>query len=232
MPNKAYFNWSSGKDAMLSLHYILKDKSYRIDRLLTTVNEHHQRVTMHGLRKDLLVEQTNSLGIPLDILKIPENPSMETYNALMRDKISELRSHGYTYTFFGDIFLEDLKKYRENMLAGHQIKPIFPIWKKDTRLLMKEFIQLGFKAVIVCIDKNKLDDSFLGAEINEALIKRLPTSVDLCGENGEFHTFCYDGPIFQYPVKVKTGEKVTRYYDDPVEKDTKRAFGFCDILNE
>lgn len=226
---KTYFNWSSGKDSALALHYLLQQNGLEIDCLLTTVNSHYNRVSMHGLCKKVLEAQAHAIGIPLDILEVPEKPSMEEYNALMKDKILHLKSDGYIQTVFGDIFLEDLKQYREKMLSPYGIKAIFPLWKRDTKQLIVEFLDLGFKAVIVCINNSKLKASFLGRELSLELINQLPEDVDPCGENGEFHTFCFDGPIFKNPIAFELGEKVYKTYDDPSNKTKSIKFGFCDI---
>ncbi|MEM8847384.1 MAG: diphthine--ammonia ligase [Bacteroidota bacterium] len=228
--SKTYFNWSSGKDSALALHYLLRDGNTSIDCLLTTVNSHYDRVSMHGLRRSILEAQAEAVGIPLDILQVPENPSMEEYNTLMKNKVSELKSKGYTRTVFGDIFLEDLKQYREDMLRPLGIESVFPIWKKDTKALLQEFLELGFRAVVVCINNSKLDKSFLGKELSMEFMEQLPEDVDPCGENGEFHTFCFDGPIFKYPVAFELGEQTFRAYDDPSDKSEKIQFGFCDVL--
>lgn len=226
---KTYFNWSSGKDSALALHYLLQQNDLEIDCLLTTVNSHYNRVSMHGLRKKVLEAQADAVGIPLDILEVPETPSMEEYNILMKNKINQLKAAGYTQTVFGDIFLEDLKQYREKMLSPYRIKAIFPLWKKDTKALIHEFLKLGFKAVIICINNSKLEASFLGRQLSLELINQLPEDVDPCGENGEFHTFCFDGPIFKYPIAFELGEKVYKTYDDPSNKTKSIKFGFCDI---
>ncbi|MEM9362418.1 MAG: diphthine--ammonia ligase [Bacteroidota bacterium] len=227
---KTYFNWSSGKDSALALHYLLREGNTTIERLLTTVNGHYNRVSMHGLQRSVLEAQAEAIGIPLDILEVPENPSMVEYNALMENKVLELKAEGYTHTVFGDIFLEDLKQYRENMLRPLGIEPIFPIWKKDTEALLQEFLELGFRAVVICINNSKLNKSFLGKELSMEFLNSLPKDVDPCGENGEFHSFCFDGPIFKYPVAFELGEQTFRAYKDPSDKDEKIQFGFCDIL--
>ncbi|MEO9510905.1 MAG: ATP-binding protein [Flavobacteriaceae bacterium] len=227
---KTYFNWSSGKDSALALHYMLEQNDFSIDMLLTTVNAHYNRVSMHGLPREVLEAQVKAVGIPLEIIEVPESPSMEEYNALMTAKIEQLKSEGYTHAAFGDIFLEDLKVYREEMLASVNIQTIFPIWKRDTTELLEEFFRLGFRAVIVCINNSKLDAKFLGAELSPQLIEQFPKDVDPCGENGEFHTFCFDGPIFKAPITFEIGEKVFKSYDDPNEKAKNIEFGFCDVL--
>ncbi|UII77277.1 diphthine--ammonia ligase [Flagellimonas sp. HMM57] len=226
---KTYFNWSSGKDSALAFYYLQRKNNVEIDLLLTTLNKHHNRVSMHGLHREVLEAQAKAIGTPLDILEVPENPSMDEYNALMKNKVLDLKSRGYTQTVFGDIFLDDLKQYREDMLQPLGIEPIFPIWKKDTKALIHEFIELGFKAVIVCINNSKLNASFLGKELSVELVEKFPEDIDPCGENGEFHTFCFDGPIFQTPVPFEIGEKVFRDYDNPSDIKNSITFGFCDI---
>lgn len=231
MPHKlkTYFNWSSGKDSALALHYLLQQNEVEIGRLLTTVNAHYNRVSMHGLPTEVLEVQVKAIGVPLDIIEVPENPSMEEYSSLMTGKIKHLKSEGFTHAAFGDIFLEDLKVYREQMLASVGIKTIFPIWKRDTHELLEQFFDLGFRAVIVCINNSKLDTSFLGQELSPELINRLPKDVDPCGENGEFHTFCFDGPIFTHPIAFEIGEKVFKNYDNPSDTMKSIKFGFCDL---
>lgn len=227
---KTYFNWSSGKDSALALHYLLQQNEFSVDRLLTTVNAHYNRVSMHGLPRRVLEAQVTSTGIPLEVVEVPENPSMEDYNALMGAKMEHLKSQGYTHAAFGDIFLEDLKVYREQMLASVGIASLFPIWKRDTHELLEDFFRLGFRAVIVCLNTSKLDKRFLGAELSPALIDQFPKDVDPCGENGEFHTFCFDGPIFKYPIAFELGEQVFKIYDNPSNKAQSIQFGFCDVL--
>jgi uncharacterized protein (TIGR00290 family) len=226
---KTYFNWSSGKDSALALHYLLKQGHYDIDLLLTTVNAHYDRVSMHGLPRKVLEAQAASVGIPLEVLEVPEKPSMEQYNELMRNTVTQLRSEGYTHTGFGDIFLEDLKQYREDMLQPYGLTTLFPLWKKDTKQLIEEFLGLGFRAVIICINNSKLDASFLGQELSQELLNKFPSDVDPCGENGEYHTFCFDGPIFKAPIPFTLGEKVFKTYDNPSDPENTIQFGFCDI---
>ena len=220
---KTYFNWSSGKDASLALYRLKQDPDVYIDRLPTSINAHHDRVSMHGLRRELLNRQAESIGLPLETIELPEAPSMEDYNQIMEQAVKRLKSQAYTHCGFGDIFLEDLRKYREEQLEPHQISCIFPLWKSDTKALLHEFISLGFKAVVICIKAELLDESFLGREIDERFIADLPANVDPCGENGEFHTFCYDGPIFNHPIAFQTGEKTYKEYKNP---EGKAGMGF------
>mgnify|MGYP000041226550 CR=1 FL=1 len=225
---KAYFNWSSGKDASLALFRLKQEGAIQIDRLVITVNAHHDRVSMHGLRRELLNQQAEAIGIPLDTIELPENPSMEEYGELMKKKVDELKAQGYADCAFGDIFLEDLREYREKQLEG--IHCHFPLWKEDTRELLQEFIELGFKAVIICASDKLLGESYVGQEIDQNFLDHLPENVDPCGENGEFHTFCYDGPIFSKPVTFSKGEKILRTYPDPEEKGKEVGFWFIDLM--
>lgn len=227
---KTYFNWSSGKDSALALYFLQQQNQFDIGCLLTTVNAHYDRVSMHGLRREVLEGQARAVGIPLDVLEVPESPSMEEYSTLMGNKIEQLKSAGYTHTGFGDIFLEDLKVYREKMLSSVGIQTLFPIWKRDTRELLREFFELGFRAVIICINNSRLDASFLGEELSMELLDKFPDDVDPCGENGEYHTFCFDGPNFDHPVDFDLGEIIFRTYDNPSDATHPIQFGFCDIL--
>ncbi len=231
---KTYFNWSSGKDASLALYQLQKEGKYSIDKLLTSMNAHHNRVTMHGLRRDLLDQQIKSIGLSANTVELPEETTMDEYNQIMSLSMKNLKSEGYTDCGFGDIFLEDLRTYREEQLKLHGIRGHFPLWKKDTKEIIAEFIKLGFKAVVLCVTSDLLDESFLGREIDDNFINDLPKEVDPCGENGEFHTFCYDGPIFREPVKFKRGENVYKEYRKPSQenhsKDSSMGFWFCDLL--
>ena len=226
-PHKTYFNWSSGKDASMALYLLKQNPQFNVDRLITTINTQYNRVSMHGLRIDLLHAQAESIGLPLEHIELPAKPVMETYNKIMSDKVSKLKNEGFTHCAFGDIFLEDLKKYREDQLSKYDVKAVFPLWKKNTSTLIKEFIALGFKAVTVCVDGSLLDESFVGRELDEEFLHDLPENVDPCGENGEFHTFCYDGPIFKHPIPFKLGEKVYKTYQT---EDRDYGLRFCDLI--
>lgn len=233
---KTYFNWSSGKDSALALHYLLQDKHYSVEELITTVNSHYNRVSMHGLRKELLFAQTKALDIPANIIELPEQPTMEVYEQKMLETVNSLKNKGFTHSAFGDIFLEDLKMYRESQLARQNLKTVFPLWKKNTKSLINEFLDLGFKTIIVCANAKYFGEDFVGKIIDKNFIDELPDNVDPCGENGEFHTFCFDGPIFKQPINFTVGEKVYREYnspktdDDSVCKNEKSGFWYCDLI--
>lgn len=205
---KSYLNWSSGKDAMLALHYVLESGNFSVEKLITTVNTTYGRVSMHGIRWEILQKQAQALGVPLHVIELNEQVSLPEYNRVMEKQIQVLKNEGFTHTVFGDIFLEDLKKYREEQLVRVGITPVFPLWKKDTKILLRQFIDLGYRAVVVCTNAKKLDKSFCGKIIDTDFIKDLPADVDPCGENGEFHTFVFDGPLFANPVDFQLGKKV------------------------
>ena len=239
---KSYLNWSGGKDSSLCLYKVLKEKKYQVDYLLTSINKVHDRISMHGVRTELLRMQTASIGIPLKTIELPEQPGMSEYEKLMMQKVKEIRSEGIEQTIFGDIFLEDLKKYREDKLHPLGITANFPLWKISTKELMEEFIQLGFKAIIVCVNEKFLDKSFCGRIIDRSFVNDLPANVDKCGENGEYHSFVFDGPIFRTPILFEKGEIVYREYTKPkdnlsehcgrtiVPTEKNYGFYFCDLL--
>ncbi|MBL4605937.1 MAG: diphthine--ammonia ligase, partial [Flavobacteriaceae bacterium] len=203
---KTYFNWSSGKDSALALYKMLQNSEYSIDLLVTTTNKDFQRVSMHGLREELLQKQAELIGIPLQTIPFAADVTMEVYSETMREAMSSLVEQDYTHGVFGDIFLEDLKTYRDTKLADVGIQGVYPLWKQDTKALLNEFLELGFKAITVCVNAKLLGEEFVGRIIDEQFIKDLPENVDVCGENGEFHTFVFDGPIFSKPVDFKLGE--------------------------
>ena len=237
---KSVFNWSGGKDSALALYYIQQQKEYDIQTLLTSVNDTFDRVSMHGVRSELLRAQAISLGIELQELRLPENPTMEVYNNLLTDTNAVLKNKGITHSIFGDIFLEDLKKYREEQLLNVGIKAHFPLWKRDTKELVHEFIDLGFKTILVCTKGELLGKEFVGEVITKDFLKELPKNVDPCGENGEFHTFVYDGPMFKKAIDFTVGDKVYKTYEAPKKKEdacfssnpsTKEiGFHFCDLI--
>ncbi len=226
-----FLSWSSGKDAALALYKIQQAPDVRVQKLLTTVNSHYKRVSMHGLREAVLEKQLSALDIPLHKVALPQQGGMEAYENAMDCAFSQLTAEGITHGAFGDIFLEDLKTYREKQLQNHQLLALFPLWEQDTRALMHEFIGLGFEAITVAVNGAVLDKSFVGQKVDAAFLKRLPKGVDPCGENGEFHTFCYQGPIFKHPVPYKKGKTIGRTYPDP-KGGNPVPYWFCDILSD
>ena len=230
---KALFHWSGGKDSSLALYYILQQKEYEISSLLTTVSEKYDRISMHGVRKSVLEQQVKSLGMPLDTLVLPKGVSMTDYDHLMEEKLLLFKQKGVNYSIYGDIFLEDLKKYREHNLKKIGLQGIFPIWLKDTTALVKEFIALGFKSIVVCANARLLGEGFVGRLIDQSFLDDLPSEVDPAGENGEFHSFVYDGPIFSQAIPIEIGEKVLRSYAPDQEDSTHNwdhQFWYCDLM--
>jgi uncharacterized protein (TIGR00290 family) len=215
------FCWSGGKDSAMALHALQSAREYRVTALLTTVTEEYDRISMHGVRRVLLERQAASIGLPLHAVLIPPQCINATYEARMKEALSEHLARGVQRVAFGDIFLEDLRVYREKNLAQLEMQALFPIWKRDTRELARDFIRCGFRAITVCVDPRVLDPSFAGRVLDESFFADLPPGVDPCGENGEFHTFVFDGPVFGAPIRFLIGEKVMR-----------DGFCFCDLLPE
>lgn len=236
MKQKAIFNWSSGKDSALALYKTLQEEKFEITSLLTSINEEFQRISMHGVSVSLLEKQAESLGFPLIKLELPKEPSMEEYQELMSSTMTKIKSQGVTHSIFGDIFLEDLRKYREDQLQSIGMEAFFPLWKKNTTDLIHEFLDLGFKTIVTCVNETYLDKSFAGRIIDESFIKDLPENVDPCGENGEFHTFTFDGPIFKNAIDFEIGEVVKKNYPKPKsdenEEDGEYIFWFCDLISK
>lgn len=210
---RVLFNWSGGKDSSLCLYKMLKSDDYDVCGLLTSINKEKSRVSMHGIREELIQIQARNIGIPLHLLHLPEQVDMNGYDRLMIDTLRPFKEEGIDHCAFGDIFLEGLRVYREEKLKEIDMKAIFPLWKLSTEELAREFIELGFKAIISSVDGSKLDASFLGREYDHQFLEDLPEIVDPCGENGEFHSFVYDGPIFDNIVLVKRGEVVEKTYN-------------------
>lgn len=207
------FNWSGGKDSALALYHCLQNPDLEIRYLVTSINDAVNRISMHGVRYALLKKQAEAIGIPLYEIRLPEMPTMSAYDETMRHHLEKLKQEGITHSIFGDIFLEDLKQYREDRLAEVGLKAIFPIWKRDSKELINEFLDLGFKTVMACTQE-RLGD-FAGKVIDHDIIHQLPEDVDVCGENGEFHTFVFEGPIFKNHIVYAVGEKVFKAYQAP-----------------
>src|SRR4051812_18845316 len=211
------FNWSGGKDSALALYHCLQNPDLEIKYLVTTVNDAVDRISMHGVRVELLIRQAESIGIPLYQVRLPEMPGMAEYDAIMRKTMDHFRNEGITHSIFGDIFLQDLRDYRDARLAEAGMTGIYPLWQRNTNELINEFLSLGFGTVIACTQEQL--EHIVGKEINEELITSLPYDVDACGENGEFHTFVFKGPIFKNEIAYKTGEKVFKEYAAPKNLD-------------
>jgi len=219
MKEKVILSWSGGKDSALALYELEKTESYEITALLTTVTQGYDRISMHGVQRILLERQAECLGFPLEKVFISKDSSNEDYESKMREVLAKYVTAGVRSAVFGDIFLEDLRRPREDNLSKMGMKGIFPIWRRDTRELAHTFIDLGFSAVITCVDSSVLDKTFIGRAFDESFLSQLPSTVDPCGENGEFHSFVYDGPIFREPILHTKGEVVLR----------ENRFYYCDL---
>jgi uncharacterized protein (TIGR00290 family) len=210
----ALLSWSGGKESSLCLHEILRNEKYHdfeIKALLTTLTREYDRISMHGVRRELLIAQSKSLGIPVEQVWIPSNSTNEIYEIEMTKSLTKWKEkEGTSSIVFGDLFLEDVREYREKFLGSNGFRCIFPIWGKNTTELASFFIQSGFKAVICTMDPKKLDPSFCGREYDKRFLSEIPETVDPCGENGEFHTFVYDGPIFKTRINIEVGKTVER----------------------
>ncbi|MBI3047574.1 MAG: adenine nucleotide alpha hydrolase [Acidobacteria bacterium] len=216
---KILLSWSSGKDSAWALHVLNQAHPGAVSALLTTVNEAVDRVAMHAVRRGVLDAQAAAAGLPLRVVPIPHPCPNEVYEARMRDAVAAAVADGFTHVAFGDLFLEDVRRYREERLAGTGLAPLFPIWGIPTRELADCMIEAGLRARVACVDTRVLDASFVGREWNRALLAELPAAIDPCGENGEFHTCVYAGPMFRRALALEPGERVTR---DP--------FVWCDLV--
>ena len=207
---KALLCWSSGKDSAWTLHALRRRPDVEVVGLLTTINTEYERVAMHAVRVALLDAQAEAAGLPLWTVPIPNPCSNQEYESAMGEAMRKALAAGITMMAFGDLFLEDVRRYRETQLAGTGLTPIFPIWGLPTDALARDMVAAGLRARLTCVDPKQLPASFAGRDFDAALLADLPASVDPCGERGEFHTFAYDGPMFRHPVPIQTGEIVTR----------------------
>lgn len=215
MPAPTLMNWSGGKDSALALYHALHDPRYHVTDLLTSVNAQYQRVSMHGVRVALLEQQAQRIGLPLTKLELPEMPGMDDYERLMKAALAPVQARGIQHAIFGDIHLEDLRHYREQQLARVGMQAVFPLWQRPAADLLREYLDLGFRAIVVCVNEKMLDASFCGRELDAEFLRDLPPEVDACGENGEYHSFVYDAPYFSAPIAVERGEQVRRTYAPP-----------------
>jgi uncharacterized protein (TIGR00290 family) len=220
MGEKVIVAWSGGKDSALALYEILKTSRYEVLKLLTTVTLDYDRISLHGIRRVLLEQQARSLGFPLEKMFVSKGVSDAEYESILLKSLNELRTDGVSSVVFGDIFLEDVRKHREDILSKVGLEGIFPLWRRETRQLARTFTGLGFKAVITCVDSKCLGEDFVGREFDGQFLADLPSGVDPCGENGEFHSFVYDGPMFRERVHFTRGEIVLR----------ENRFYYCDLV--
>jgi uncharacterized protein (TIGR00290 family) len=220
MKNAAILAWSGGKDSALALYELTRLGGVEIAALLTTVTEGFDRISMHGVRRELLAAQAKALGYPLEEVGIPQQCTNDIYEQRMQQALEKYHQAGVSRVVFGDLFLEEVRSYREERLGRIGMQGMFPLWGRNTTELARQFVQWAFRAIVVCVDTRALDRAFAGREYDEAFLKDLPKDVDPCGENGEFHTFVYAGPVFRRPIQVERGMKVMR----------EDRFYYCDLL--
>ena len=220
MAEKVIVSWSGGKDSALALYRIQKSEEYEIAGLLTTITEGYDRISMHGVRRILLERQADSAGMRLHEIFISKNASDDEYKSKMKEAMLRFKNEGVSSVVFGDLFLEDVRRYREENLSKVGMKAVFPLWKADTAELAEEFLRQGFKSIVTCVDSKFLDKKFAGRLVDEDFLRELPAGVDPCGENGEFHSFVFAGPIFREEIRFRKGEIVLR----------EDRFCFCDIV--
>jgi uncharacterized protein (TIGR00290 family) len=216
---KVLLCWSGGKDSAMALYETHKDHQYEVVSLLTTITEGYDRVSLHGVRRSLVEQQAQSLGLPLEEVFISQDCPNQEYESKMRDTLTRFKQIGVKRVAFGDVFLEEVRKYREANLSRLGMRGLFPLWGRDSAELVKSFMTLGFQAVTTCTDAKVLDSDFAGRILNEEFLASLPASVDPAGENGEFHSFVFDGPIFRERIPYDLGDKVFR-----------DSLHFCDLL--
>ncbi len=228
---KAVLFWSGGKDSAMALHKVQQDPSIELIAIITTLNEKYQRISMHGISETILDRQVVQLGIPIIKMWVPNEPDNNLYEEKFLKVCLNLKEKGIDTVIFGDIFLDDLRLYRENLLDQIGLKAYFPLWKIRTKQLIKEFLELGFRTITCCISLKSLDNLWIGRQIDEQFLKQLPEKVDPCGENGEFHTFCYAGPIYREAIPYQTGELLYKPLMIKTKKmDHEDGFLFIDIL--
>jgi uncharacterized protein (TIGR00290 family) len=218
---KVLLSWSSGKDSAWTLHVLRQRADVEVTGLLTTINTNFQRVAMHGTRYELLQAQARAAGLPLWEVPLPWPCSNDVYEGAMAAACTSALQKGIHAVAFGDLFLEEVRRYREERLRGTGLEPIFPLWGRNTHDLIHEMLDGGLRARIVCVDPATLSGEFIACDLDEQMLRRLPASVDPCGENGEFHTFAYAGPMFREPIPIENGKCVTR-----------DGFLFADLLDK
>lgn len=231
---KAVFCWSGGKDSAYCLHKVLFEKLFDVKYLLTTVSDTFKRVSMHGVREELLEKQAQSVGIPLLKAKVSEGTNSE-YERQMESILLKVKSEDIHHVLFGDIFLEDLRAYREKNLEKIGMQGVFPIWQLDTKWLINDFIKKKFRTITCCTNDGYLGEEWVGKEIDQLFVEQLPSNVDPCGENGEFHTFCYEGPLFRKKIGFRVGEKIYKALEMKTDnactsKFNTKGFWFCDLI--
>lgn len=210
MKKPIVMSYSGGKDSSLALYQLMKDPDWEVKRLLTTANYTYKRSSMHGVRTELFQQQAESIGLPLDVVWLSPEDGGDGYRRKMQRALEDYKENGFENIAFGDLYLEDVRAYREKMNETIGMGSLFPVWGIPTTEFAERFIQLGFKAIVICVDTTQLDASFCGREFDQAFLNDLPEGTDWCAEKGEFHTFCYDGPIFSKPILFNKGDQILR----------------------
>jgi uncharacterized protein (TIGR00290 family) len=228
---KYLLSWSGGKDSALALYQCLRRSDIEVTGLFTTVNEATNRISMHGVSVELLKKQAESIGLPLHILSLPEPCTMDNYEKIMGDFMVAMKKNGVEGVVFGDIFLEDIRNYRVKQLAKIDLQPLFPLWGETSKNVANDFIASGFYSIITCVDGELMNESYVGQVFSKSFIDKLPDKVDPCGENGEFHSFVFDGPIFRYPLFLQVEKKVKIEYPNP-RGEKQRPFWFAEIVSK
>jgi uncharacterized protein (TIGR00290 family) len=226
MKKKAVFNWSGGKDSALALYKVLQSDEYEVISLLTTVNSTNKRSSMHGIPVALLHEQANSIGLPLYLIEYAPEYEMKGYENAMLQAIEHFKKQDVNHFIFGDIYLHNVRSYREKQLNPHGIEVVEPLWNMTTDEVIQHFLQSGLETIIVTTMADLLDEKFIGRLLDLSFIKDLPKGVDICGENGEYHTFCFDGPMFMYPVSYSLGKPVKTSHTFKMDDGTDKVFHY------
>lgn len=226
---KAYFNWSSGKDSALALYHAVQSGEFDVRTLFSVVKEQEAKIAMHETSTTLLQKQAEAIGIPLTLFFMGNGDSQSHYRARMQETIAQFKRQGITTALFGDLYFEALRETRERNCAKEGIKAAFPLWNCTPEEIMSEWIRLGFRAIVTCVDGNVLDESFVGRIIDESFLKDLPPQADICGENGEYHSFVFDGPLFQHPVSFQKGQKYYVDYSEAEGSEQMHRYWYLDL---
>jgi uncharacterized protein (TIGR00290 family) len=227
---QAVLHWSGGKDCTYALHLLQQQPEISVRRLFVTLNQEN-RISMHGVDKSLIEMQAKSIGIPVKFVRLSEHPSNKDYEAAIETAMQSCLRDGIEYSVFGDLFLEDIRKYREKLFKNLRIKTLFPLWKMNTNVLSKKILKAGFKAKIVSANSAKPEKSLAGKEYDQKFLQELPEGIDPCGENGEFHTFVYDGPIFSMPIPVTCGKIIETDFPSPGNPSEKYRITYVKLLS-
>lgn len=225
-------SWSGGKDSSMMLHHLMQDDRYEIVELHTAISSETERVSMHGVSQDLIRAQAEAIGLPIHFISIAPDSTNANYEKALNTYYSNLKSQGINYIGFGDIFLEDLKAYRDQMLANNGLTGVYPLWKKQTSDLAQYFFDQNFKTLICAAKQSLFPESICGKEFSKEMLQSFSSDIDPCGENGEFHSYAFDGPIFKRPIAITVNEIKTHVYEHKLSsgEELKTAFEFADLV--